>query len=99
MDFITIPLIALAASWVFRHKIVAAFQENREPMLWYGLIAVLTIVASTQHGALAAVLTIGVGAYVYIKLSATVHKTEWKGFLNYTSNSVLPRHEERKLLK
>lgn len=99
MDFITMPLVALGISWIFRAKIAAAFEQNREPMIWYGLMAVLTIVASTQYGVLSALGVIGVAGYAYVKLSAAAHKVEWKGMLNYAPNSVLPRHEDRKLLR
>lgn len=99
MDFITLPLVALGLSWVIRHKIAQAFKDGREPMLWYTAMLACCIIGATQYGASSAIGVIAVSAYVYIKMSAAATGKEWKGMLQYAPNSLLPRHEDRKLLK
>lgn len=99
MDFITMPLAALAVSWIFRKKIINAFTAGREPMVWYGMMCILCIVAGTQYGTVSSLGVLGVAVYVYVKTSAAAHHVEWKGFLHYAPNSVLPRQEDQKLLR
>lgn len=99
MDSLLFPILALVVSWIVRMKIVEAFRAGREPMLWYGCMMVFAIVAATQYGALSCLGVAGVAVYVYAKLNVVSKPVEWKGILGYHANTILPRHEERKLLK
>ena len=79
MDQLIYIALAILATYLLRRQIASAIRDEREPLIWYGILLVLTILAGTSGLVWQAIGIIGVGIYSYIKIARMVAGVQWNG--------------------
>ena len=79
MDSFGYILLAIAFCWFAAGKLRFALREERTPLVVYGALTLLVMLAAVNECQWQALGTIGVGFYTYMKSSMSVRNVQWKG--------------------